>query len=61
MMLRCCDTVSLRGDSRLTDFKFLKNNWGGGNYCKTAENFVPLQCQMKEVAEAAVKDKNCEH
>lgn len=25
------------------------------------ENVVPLQCQMKEVAEAAIKDKNCEH
>ena len=25
------------------------------------EIFVPLQCQMREVAEVAVKDKNCEH
>ena len=29
--------------------------------CKTTEILVPLQCQMKEVAEAAIKDKNCEH
>ena len=25
------------------------------------EILVHLQCQMREVAEAAVKDKNCEH
>ena len=25
------------------------------------EILVPLQCQMREVAEAVVKDKNCEH
>jgi len=29
--------------------------------CKTTEILVPLQCQMKEIAEAAIKDKNCEH
>ena len=59
-MKRCsCVAVMLRGDSRLTNLKFLKNNWG--NYCKTAEIFVPLQCQMRETAEAAIKDKNCEH
>ena len=29
--------------------------------CRIEEIFVPLQCQMKEVAEAAIKDKNCEH
>ena len=29
--------------------------------CRTAEFFVPLQCQMRETAEAAIKDKNCEH
>ena len=29
--------------------------------CRIEEIFVPLQCQMKEVAEATIKDKNCEH
>jgi len=28
--------------------------------CRIEEIFVPLQCQMKEVAEATIKDKNCE-
>ena len=29
--------------------------------CRIEEILVPLQCQMKEVAEATIKDKNCEH
>ena len=28
--------------------------------CKTLENFVPLQCQMREVVTPHFKDKNCE-
>jgi hypothetical protein len=51
MTLCHCDAVSLRE-------KFSKII--GGNYCKNLEIFVPLQCQMKEVAEAAIKDKHCE-
>ena len=27
---------------------------------RSAEFFVSLQCQMREVAEAVIKDKNCE-
>ena len=30
-------------------------------FCKVHEKLVSLHCQMKEVVEAAIKDKNCAH